>query len=285
MGQAASPSLYDYAHGDPVNFVDPDGRCPNNGANVQNPTYDQILDAIDNLLSPNSQLVSQATAILQAVGFNPYPIDPINGGQNPENPNEENSALGGTIVGSNISLTSQQPTFSQTNGRFVWPVGITVPPDGNGVVIQQVTAHYLVTDSNGNLVQSGDTRINGSMSYTYFEYWQVNNGQVGVTVNGTFNPGANTDTIGTPGWPSQVASGSVSISTTMVYVPNGSIPTQSYQDVRTQPTSLSGNLPVYDSSGNPPGWNPSGGATRQINENYNPATGTWGFSITAGKHP
>ena len=26
MGQAASPSLYDYAHGDPVNFLDPTGR-------------------------------------------------------------------------------------------------------------------------------------------------------------------------------------------------------------------------------------------------------------------
>jgi RHS repeat-associated protein len=27
MGQAASPSLYDFAHGDPVNYFDPDGRC------------------------------------------------------------------------------------------------------------------------------------------------------------------------------------------------------------------------------------------------------------------
>jgi hypothetical protein len=28
MGQSASPSLYDYASGDPVNRFDPDGRCP-----------------------------------------------------------------------------------------------------------------------------------------------------------------------------------------------------------------------------------------------------------------
>ena len=30
IGQAASPSSYDFAGGDPVNFFDPDGRCPQN---------------------------------------------------------------------------------------------------------------------------------------------------------------------------------------------------------------------------------------------------------------
>jgi RHS repeat-associated protein len=36
MGQAASPSLYDFAGGDPVNFFDPTGRCPKgNGPVIQ----------------------------------------------------------------------------------------------------------------------------------------------------------------------------------------------------------------------------------------------------------
>ena len=30
MGQAASPSLYDYAGGAPVNFFDSTGNCPDN---------------------------------------------------------------------------------------------------------------------------------------------------------------------------------------------------------------------------------------------------------------
>jgi len=39
MGQAASPSLYDYAGGDPVNFFDPDGRCPDNSNRYPNGLY------------------------------------------------------------------------------------------------------------------------------------------------------------------------------------------------------------------------------------------------------
>jgi hypothetical protein len=36
MGQAASPSLYDFAGGDPVNFFDPTGRCQQNPQSPNN---------------------------------------------------------------------------------------------------------------------------------------------------------------------------------------------------------------------------------------------------------
>jgi hypothetical protein len=63
MGQMASPSLYDFAGGDPVNFFDPTGRCPNQ---IDIKPFD--LDPISFLPSP----------------FN---LDPAIGGQNPVDPN------------------------------------------------------------------------------------------------------------------------------------------------------------------------------------------------------
>jgi len=60
MGQAASPSLYDFVGGDPVNFFDPDGRCPG----TPNPT-------------PPPTSTSTPTA----------PPDPGPDGQNSDDPN------------------------------------------------------------------------------------------------------------------------------------------------------------------------------------------------------
>jgi pimeloyl-ACP methyl ester carboxylesterase len=68
MGQAASPSLYDFAGGDPVNFFDPTGRCPDN--NIQTPTNltpQQLTDSIAN--------------------YKFIPTDPTIGGHNPSDPN------------------------------------------------------------------------------------------------------------------------------------------------------------------------------------------------------
>jgi RHS repeat-associated protein len=59
LGQAASPSLYDFVGGDPVNFFDPTGRCPQNqsqnnwGQNNKDPSstgtswWDQVLAALN----------------------------------------------------------------------------------------------------------------------------------------------------------------------------------------------------------------------------------------------
>jgi len=58
MGQAASPSLYDFAGGDPVNFFDPDGRCPG-GSGGTSQTQSPFL----------------------------IPVDPAPGGENPSDPN------------------------------------------------------------------------------------------------------------------------------------------------------------------------------------------------------
>jgi len=87
MGQAASPSLYDFAGGDPVNFFDPDGRCPGGGGGSNPPT-------------------------------NPYPANggsPTNGGQNPDDPNngsQKPSPPIGGIIGQAMANGSQGMTLA-----------------------------------------------------------------------------------------------------------------------------------------------------------------------------
>jgi hypothetical protein len=157
-------------------------------------------------------------------------------------------------------------------------VGLTVPAGANGVLIQQINGRYSVTDASGNPVQSLDPRVNGSTSYTYYEAWQVQNGQIGLTLNGTFYPAAN-DTFQTPAWPQQVANGSVTVTGTMIFVSGGTV-TNQYQQ---SSSSFSGDLPYTSSP--PQGWNPSGGVVRQVGVNYNPSTGNWGVTTLAGVHP
>jgi hypothetical protein len=88
MGQAASPSLYDFAGGDPVNSFDSDGRCPSNSNNPQNPG------------GPTANNV---------FNFN----GPINGGQNPDDPQVAQQNVYITESGSVIPLTPGSLTLSQ----------------------------------------------------------------------------------------------------------------------------------------------------------------------------
>ena len=88
MGQAASPSLYDFAGGDPVNFFDSDGRCPDNGGEG-NPPLRQLAHELANLM-------------LQ---------DPEFGGQNPADPND-NGGLTNNIAGTG-SLTTGNNLLQQ----------------------------------------------------------------------------------------------------------------------------------------------------------------------------
>jgi RHS repeat-associated protein len=83
MGQAASPSLYDFAGGDPVNSFDPDGRCPN----TPNPT-------------PPPTSTTTPTAPVNPGPNGQNPSDPQNSSQNPAPP------VGG-IVGQAIANGSQ----------------------------------------------------------------------------------------------------------------------------------------------------------------------------------
>jgi len=71
MGQAASPSLYDFAGGDPVNFFDPTGRCPDNSNRYPNGLY-----------KPTE------------VNTNGAPAVPIGWGQNSADPNLANTGPG-----------------------------------------------------------------------------------------------------------------------------------------------------------------------------------------------
>jgi RHS repeat-associated protein len=95
MGQGESPSLYDFCGGDPVNFFDPDGRCP--GTN-----------------SPTPPIL-------------PTPIpttDPTKGGGNPDDPNSQ-------IVKDAASASAGSYDYSTPPGYRLLSI-YSVNPDGSG---------------------------------------------------------------------------------------------------------------------------------------------------------
>ena len=79
-GQVASPSLYDFAGGDPVNGFDADGRCPNQ----------------ENLSPFNVPPVS--------INISPFDVDPSNGGLNPADQNPVSSTTTTPVLKNPISL-------------------------------------------------------------------------------------------------------------------------------------------------------------------------------------
>jgi RHS repeat-associated protein len=89
FGQAASPSLYDFAGGDPVNSFDPTGRCPDKNSNQGNTSGQQLADQIANFQF----------------------VDPVNGGQNPADPQ---------VAQQNVYITDSGSTVPLTPGSLTW---------------------------------------------------------------------------------------------------------------------------------------------------------------------
>jgi hypothetical protein len=101
MGQAISPSLYDFAGGDPVNFFDPTGRCPN------------LFNFNPFNLDPLSPIP------------NPFRLDPTIGGWNPV---DQNPVSPGTTTAPVVQSPVSLGTFVATQLR---PGDLIVYSDNN----------------------------------------------------------------------------------------------------------------------------------------------------------
>jgi len=97
MGQAISPSLYDFAGGDPVNFFDPTGRCPGPSNSKQPFNLDPL-----------------------APIPNPFRLDPIVGGENPVDPNPVSPTTTTPVVQSSVSLGTFVATQLRPGDLFVY---------------------------------------------------------------------------------------------------------------------------------------------------------------------
>jgi hypothetical protein len=147
MGQAASPSLYDFAGGDPVNSFDSDGRCPSNSNNPQNPG------------GPTANNV---------FNFN----GPINGGQNPDDPQVAQQNVYITESGSVIPLTPGSLTLSQIMNLQMDPLDAATVLRLLGLDYQQfgleniqINAARLALYANQGSSQLAQVRAIGFLSY------------------------------------------------------------------------------------------------------------------------
>jgi RHS repeat-associated protein len=78
MGQAASPSLYDFAGGDPVNYFDPTGRCKNPANNVDYKGIGGFFSALQNVEETASQRLLDGIEN-SLVGAGKYGLDLFDG--------------------------------------------------------------------------------------------------------------------------------------------------------------------------------------------------------------
>jgi len=175
LGQAASPSLYDFAGGDPVNSFDPDGRCPLNqaqnnfGQNNQDP----------NLAPFDGQLGPLPTAFISPGVITPSPIT---------NPGA------GTTINVNgygvLTITAaageggqEAMTFTPNNGqdpsKFAYIQYITDSPTNNPATNQQ--SPY----NGGGSVPYLDASVQYSKDI-YFPDLPINS--TGYYNDNTFNP-------------------------------------------------------------------------------------------------
>jgi hypothetical protein len=98
MGQAASPSLYDFAGGDPINSFDPDGRCPNGGSGKPTPDTSGV----------------------------PGEPAPTNGGQNPSDPNPVAPNIGTSNANPSVDANSAAQAAAATDNVGSPPAGYNV---------------------------------------------------------------------------------------------------------------------------------------------------------------
>jgi hypothetical protein len=149
LGQAASPSLYDFCGGDPVNFFDPSGRCPqsqtqnNWGQNFQNPNpvdpnrvanSSWLQNAIDSFFGPGSSL----PRYLMGTPFGTVVNSLDNSCQSYANGDNVNGTLYGLVAAGSVAGTV-----------------LLVEPGGAGesdlvnLASEERTAHILTGDESG----------------------------------------------------------------------------------------------------------------------------------------
>jgi hypothetical protein len=126
MGQAASPSLYDFAGGDPVNFFDPTGRC-----NV--PSNNRFTNG---LYKPTE------------VNTNGAPAVPIGFGQNSTDPNREQQNAPGTMtIGAGYGIAVVVTISTDASGNTLYTLGVGY---GLGFIYNVSTSTPTTTGLSGN---------------------------------------------------------------------------------------------------------------------------------------
>jgi RHS repeat-associated protein len=194
----------------------------------------------------------------------------------------DQNSLGGTIAGAGVSINTNNGIINNKSGACTLPAVLSVASGTDGLIIQKIIRTYNVLDTNGKPVQSFDPKVNGATRITYYEAWEVKNGQIGITINGKFYQNS-IDSFVFVGWPNGVSTGNEQITATMVFVP-GAIITSEYQHASNPSAWWSGDLP-YTTPNAPQSWNSSGGIIRQVSLTYDPSAQTWSFTYSTGKHP
>ena len=150
MGQAASPSLYDYAGGDPVNFFDPTGRCPNGSS----------LDTFN-----------------LNFHFIPNPGEPTNWGQNPADPGSQGYRAEFIIGGSGTPKDSF-PYANTTDAdcgiaaiRNIETLETGKPAASRTSIITQIGANEApgTFDQGGAGMQHTQTDLNAALNPTGYQ--------------------------------------------------------------------------------------------------------------------
>jgi len=141
MGQATSPSLYDFACGDPVNFFDPTGRCPNDPNKFNNGLFRPTeVNVIGGLPDPGPGGLNPADpnagGILQKIAN--WLVTPIDLGSTG---NQIANQLNPATILSNIGYVTDQVT--QLVGRVADEI---LPGSGQGAQNVFILATVVGTD-------------------------------------------------------------------------------------------------------------------------------------------
>jgi hypothetical protein len=190
------------------------------------------------------------------------------------------TSIGGSLIitGSNFYMNIATTAVNGQTGRGQNMSQLSVSSsNANGLIIQKVERSFDVRDANGNPLTSSDPGITGTTSLTYYEAWEVKNGVVGITANGTFYP-SNIDRITFPAWPGSVQTGAQSIITTAIFVSGATITSEYTQDTSQYPTAPSANLPYSYTP--PAAWdaNAAGSIVRETAINFSSTSNSWSIS-------
>jgi RHS repeat-associated protein len=197
-------------------------------------------------------------------------------GANPLNPN---GPMVLTFQG--ITLTQFITAENFKTGQFQAVAGFSgLPANANGLIIQSITIHESFRGPNGYVTTDASGRPS-PIDYTGFEAWQVQNGVIGETINGKFEPlsffgeAPVGDTFNLPGYLGKqtLVSGSIeTITTDMVFVPGSGAPPSGWEmdtNRMLDATTPSGYYIWYTQDGNNlPGWNPDVGLQREFSATY-----------------
>ena len=125
MGQAASPSLYDYAHGDPVNFLDPTGRIFGTPL-----TLSEYVSSIGSGFHEGIMVISDTLNPTQLVGRQYAGLYADNGSYNPNAPEAQLSR--DVVIATGVAVATAPAAVA---GGSIIAGGLATGEIGTGVAI------------------------------------------------------------------------------------------------------------------------------------------------------